>query len=47
MTRLIVMTILQILLELTRRLGHEDLAGQCVDCQTELKAAEKVSGDGG
>jgi len=40
--RFALMTLLEVLAELTRRLGHSDLSEQCEECKKEVKAHEEL-----
>lgn len=40
--RLVVIMIVEILKELTSRLGHPDLAEKCTECEKEIQAADSV-----
>jgi hypothetical protein len=40
--RLVVMMIVEVLKELTRRLGHPDLSEKCVECEKEIEAADEA-----
>lgn len=39
--KFILMTLLDVVGELTRRLGHNDLHEKCQECEREVKASEE------
>lgn len=45
--RFVIMTLVEVLAELTHRLGHQDLSEKCSDCRREVEAAEEREKKGG